>query len=148
MDRKNFMNANDVYPIIDMISRKMKQGSGVNTHYGGDGHGGGQVHFDTSNWEVESFEVTRDVSNPIDPNVIIEVLIVYRNGAVQNLELVRGLQPPVPDTVDDSEYINNLMIVGVNISTLFDGETSLIAAKIFRENGYGNFVKVELDYGD
>lgn len=147
--QRNFMNVNEVFPILDLINRKLNQGKGTPYHLESplfsDGTGSGGS-FDTSQWQVESFEVVRDTENPIDPNVIKQVIIVYRNGAIDTITLTRGLNPPVDNTVPDAEYINNLMIVGVTITTELHGRTQEVVAQIFRENGYGKFQKVELTY--
>lgn len=151
MAERNFMNVNDVYPILDMINRKVNQKKGTSYQFESpllnDGTGSGGS-LDSSQWQVESFEVTRDTANTIDPNVIKDVTIVYRNGAIDTISLKRGLNPPVPSTVSDAEYINNLMIVEVGIHTELFGRTQGVTATIFKENGYGNFQKVELAYDD
>lgn len=151
MAQHNYMNVNEVFPILDLIYRKINQGKGVSynfespllsdsSEYGGS--------LDSSQWQVESFEVIRDTGNPVDPNAIKQIIIVYRNGAIDTITLTRGLNPPVDDTVPDAEYINNLMIVQVSIQTELFGRTQEIIANIVKENGYGKFQKVELTYDD
>lgn len=151
MAERNYMNVNDVYPILDLINRKVSQGKGVTHHFEspllGGGVGTGDP-FDTSQWQVESFEVVRDTANAIDPNIIKQVIIIYRNGAIDTISLTRGLNPPVANNVPDAEYINNLMIVEVQIETQWFNRYQGVTAKIFKENGYGNFQRVELIYDD
>lgn len=148
MAERNFMNTNEVYPILDMINRKINQGKGVTHNYESPLFDDGTGSFDTSQWQVESFEVTRDVANATDPEVIKTVTIIYRNGAIDTITLIRGLNPPVDTSIADHIYINNLMIVEVHISTTFGDRVQGVIAKIFKENGYGNFQKVELIYDD
>lgn len=147
MAQRNYMNTNDVYPILDMINRKVNQGKGV-SHQSVSPIFNDDPVFDTSQWQVESFEVIRDTTNAIDPEVIKQVIIVYRNGAIDTITLTRGLVPNVPSTVKDYEYINNLMIVELEIETVFGDRVQIVNGKIFKENGYGNFQKVELTYND
>lgn len=128
-----------------MINRERQKRRGISIS-GVGGYADVEQPFEMDNWQVESFEVFRDVENPIDPNVINRVVIVYRNGAVDNIVLRRGLEPPVDDSVPDSEYINNLMIVEVEIETIFNDVVSTVIARIYREEGYGNFQRVELEY--
>lgn len=149
MAERNYMNVNEVYPILDLINRKVNQGKGVSHHFespllGGDS----RESFDSSQWQVESFEVVRDTTNAIDPNIIKQVIIIYRNGAIDTISLTRGLNPPVANNVPDSEYINNLMIVEVKIETQWFDRFQNVTATIFKENGYGNFQRVELTYDD
>jgi hypothetical protein len=144
---RNFMNVNEVYPILDMINRKVNQAKAQHYHFDSPLLGGGQSDgIDTSAWQVESFEVTRDTENTIDPSVIKQITIIYRNGAIDTITLVRGLVPPVPDTVQDHEYINNLMIVQVIIETTWNEKYQKVTATIYKENGYGLFQRVELTY--
>lgn len=147
MVERNYMNYNEVFPILDMINRKVDQmnNKGQNYHFESPFL---SDRLDTSNWQVESFEVTRDSGNTIDPDVIKQVTIVYRNGAVDTIDLQRGLNPPVGEEVQDHEYINNLMIVEVSISTKYLEYQQEVIARIYRENGYGLFKKVELLYTD
>ncbi|MDR4436162.1 hypothetical protein [Bacillus tequilensis] len=153
MTQSNYMNVNDVYPILDLINRKLNQGKGVSHQFESpllkgevDGSISDSAALNPYQWQVESFQVERDTSNIIDPRVIKKVFIVYRNGAIDTISLVRGLDPPVPETVPDHEYINNLMIVQVDIATQFLERTQGITANIVREGGYGDFKKVDLTY--
>lgn len=146
MAERNYLNVNEVYPILDLINRKINQGKGVNHYYSpllND-----ERLFDTSQWQVETFEVIRDTENAIDPLIIKEIVIIYRNGAVDSIILTRGLTPPVDSTVPDYEYINNLMIVGVTIHTVWMDREQTVTAKVIKDNGYGNFRKIELIYDD
>lgn len=148
MTQRNFMNVNEVYPILDMINRKVgqiKRGSSHNFESPllNDGN-----TLDSSQWQVESFEVMRDHENDIDPNVIKQVMIIYRNGAIDTITLTRGLTPPVGADIPDHEYINHLMIVEVMIATQYMGKYQEVIAKIFKEHGYGNFQRIELTYDD
>lgn len=150
MTQRNFMNTNDVFPILDLINRKIQKGKGTVHHISpiladeGDLTGGGMG--DMSQWEVQSFEVVRDTVNPIDPTVIKEAIIIYRNGAIDKISLGRGLNPPVPSTVPNYEYINNLMLVEVTIETTWFEQHQTVTATIFKEDGYGVLQKVELSY--
>lgn len=164
MAERNHMNVNDVYPILDIINRKLQtlnkgtsyqfdspllSDGSKDTNSGSDLEPGVGIidnRINTSGWDVESFEVTRDSGNPIDPEVISSITIVYTNGAIDNISLGRGLNPPVSKTVDDYEYINNLMIVGVTIDTQFFNRHQEVIIQIERENGYGSFKKVALSY--
>lgn len=148
--QKNFINTNEVYPILDLINRKRQQEAYRGQFNPGAGGSSSTIILDDkSAWEVEFFSVERDVENPIDPNVIRKINLVYRNGAVDDIYLRRGLNPPVDDSVPDSEYINNLMLTEVYIERTYDGHIiERITAKINRENGYGSFVSVEIDYHD
>ncbi|MCP8973173.1 hypothetical protein NMK43_08705 [Bacillus licheniformis] len=152
MADRNYMNVNDVFPILDLINRKLKERKGTTYNFESpllnDNAGSSPSPLDSSQWQVESFEVIRDSSNTVDPNIIKEVIIVYRNGAIDTITLSRGLKPPVDDSVVDHEYINNLMIVEVSIETQLFGRSQEVVAKIIKENGHGNFQKVELTYYD
>ena len=143
------MNYNEVFPILDMINRQRQQGEhkGHNHFFDVDDEDANNL-IDPMGWQVDVFEVTRDTDNLIDPNVIESVEIIYRNGVTENLTLVRGLDPPVDNAVQDSEYINNLMIVEVIIDTFYDEMKSTVKAKIERENGHGMFKSVDLIYED
>ncbi|MGG3797727.1 hypothetical protein [Metabacillus fastidiosus] len=155
MAQRNYMNVNEVFPILDMINRKLNQNKGTSFHFDSpltnDGTGSNE-RFDTSQWEVESFEMIRDTANQIDPDIIKEVTIVYRNGAIDTITLTRGLNPPVPETVPETvpehKYINNLMIVEVEIRTEWFGKIQEVKAVITREDGYKKFQRVDLIYDD
>lgn len=142
---KNFMNTNEVFPILDMINRERQKSKGI--HLSGiGGYADGVNEYVIDQWQVEAFEIVRDVGNHIDPMTIKQVVIVYVNGAIDVLTLKRGLIPPVSEDLPDSEYINYLMITEVEIETTYQNATSLAVAKIYRENGYGLLQRVELVY--
>lgn len=143
---RNYMNVNEVYPILDMINRKVKQGKG--TTYNMESPLVSDVVTDPSQWQVESFEVFRDIENPIDKEVIKEIVIVYRNGAIDTVTLTRGLVPPVDGTVQDSEYINNLMITGITVTTEYSEEVQTVQVILTKEDLYGKFKRADLIYGD
>lgn len=144
---QNYINTNEVYPIIDMINRHRQRELSKGEYYTLENPiGEFEPDFDIANWQVESFEVERDTANTIDPNIVKYVTIAYTNGAVDRIELIRGLNPPVPITVQDHEYINNLMIVEVIIETQFQDFYMTTHADIKRENGYGLFERVDLTY--
>lgn len=146
---RNYMNHNEIYPILDMIKRRVNQmqNKGINHFFEspmlGDGGDGG---FDTTQWQVESFEVERDTTNAIDPAIIKSITIIYVNGAVDRITLLRGFSPPVSKKVKDHIYINNLMIVEVTVTTEYGGMEQVMVATIFRDDGYGLFRKVEITY--
>lgn len=146
MAERNYMNYNEVFPILDLIGRATSKGKGV-TYDNSEGDGETQQSlWDTSNWEVETFEVIRDTENTIDPNTIKQIFITYVNGATDTITLIRGLTPPVDKSVQDYEYINNLMIVAVSILTEFEESSQEALAVITKENGYGNFQRVDITY--
>lgn len=145
--QNSYVNVNEVYPILDIINRRLKQ-IGSRPNY---------LFFESpllndsvpskGDWQVVSFEVIRDTENPIDPNVIKEVVILYNNGAVDTISFTRGLNPPVDESVPEHEYINHLMIVEVTITTLYEGRSQSVTATITRENGYGLLQRVDLSFG-
>ncbi|MGH1287732.1 hypothetical protein [Bacillus toyonensis] len=152
MAQKSHMNVNDVYPILDMINRKVNQGKGTRHHFTSplfnNDNDNGVTTLNSSQWQVESFEVIRETENSIANHVINEIRIIYRNGAIDKISLVRGLNPSVSDEIQDYEYINNIMITEVSIRTEWFGKSQEVVAKIIRENDYGNFKKVKLTYFD
>lgn len=144
---QNYMNSNEVYPIIDMINRHRQRELAKGTNFTIENPIGDEMpQLDIANWKVESFEVERDLTNAFDPSVIKYVTIAYTNGAVDRIELIRGLNPPVPTTIQDHVYINNLMIVEVIIETQFQDIFLTTHAVIQRENGYGLFERVDLTH--
>lgn len=148
MAQKSHMNVNDVYPILDMINRKVNQGKGTRHHFTSplfnNDNDNGVTTLNSSQWQVESFEVIRETENSIANHVINEIRIIYRNGAIDKISLVRGLNPPVSDEIQDYEYINNIMITEVSIRTEWFGKSQEVVAKIIRENDYGNFKRLNL----
>ncbi|MDQ0166614.1 hypothetical protein J2S11_002518 [Bacillus horti] len=141
------MNTNEVFPILDMINRERNKKNGI--HLSGIGGYADQNNdYITDAWQIESLEIIRDAENEVDPHVISQVAIAYRNGASEMITLKRGLTPPIDSNLPDSDYINHILIREVVIETSYQLGTSVIQAKILRENDFGSIQRVELEYDD
>lgn len=144
---QSYMNINEVYSILDIINRKIKQMQDTASYiYFESPLLNDSQSLNSDGWQVESVEVVRDTTNPIHPNILKQVIVAYRNGAVDTISLIRGLNPPVDSSVPDAEYINNLMITAIVIETTYETKYQKLIATITRENGYGAFKRVDFEF--
>lgn len=141
----NFVNVNDVYPILELIQREIRK-----------------YHFDSTrpslystspypmdSDDVVSVELVR--GSDYDPNLITSVVITYYSGTEEIINLHRGVDPPVPPTVENHEYINNVLITGATITRIPPpdfGEQIVIYAELIRKDGYGPVEKINFSYID
>lgn len=150
------MNSNEVFPILDLIGRVQGKHYGVPTINNmsvsgkpGDtiigGGSGGRVYL-PPNLRVIRLDVERDVDNPVNNEVIKTMHIVYENGARATVELHRGLEEKLPDTVDDHEHYNYVMIVGLTMTTEYLDMTEVLDLRVLKENGYGELLGLEASW--
>jgi hypothetical protein len=139
---RNFLNANDVFPILEMIRREIKRNQfESNRNY----MISEPSEFSGTSDEVRSVELFRG-SNPYDPDVIDSVVTTYADGSTETITLLRGANPPVPPTVDDHEFINNVLITGFVVEFASGYGSRTVQGSLVRENGYGRIQKLELTY--
>lgn len=146
--QRNFMNYNEVFPILDLIGRVQNRKRGnVNFHDTGGNESDGSVSFSLPvDLRVVKLDVVRDDNNIAMPGVIIRLLIEYENGAKAELDIHRGLEPNVSPSVDDADFINNVMITGLTMVTQYMGSTETMELVILKENGYGTLLGIEVKW--
>lgn len=134
MVNRNFTNANEVFPIIDLIRREMKK---VGLYGGGDDL---TIVPNRKEPEVVSVEVLREMTS--HPSLVTTVIYTYDNGGIEKLSLER----------DDGLMVTGFLIEIEQSSIVNEQlkeETDLHAFKaiqgsIIRENGL--FKSLQLDY--
>ncbi|WP_240470144.1 hypothetical protein [Brevibacillus laterosporus] len=134
MFNRNFTNANEVFPIIDLIRRELKKG--------GQYAGGDDLTIVQSQREPEvvSVEVLRELAS--HPSLVTTVIYTYDNGTIEKLSLER----------DESLLITGFLIEVEQSSIVneeLEEETDIQACRaiqgsIIRENGL--FKSLQLDY--
>jgi hypothetical protein len=140
---KNYLNANDIYPILDLIRSEIKK-----NNYDRDRVNWGKQEAPVPDKDnVVSIEPVRGGSS-YDPDMITAILITYASGATENVTLHRGYSPPVHRDVPNYDYINNVLITGITIQYVSGsgGAGSTVTIDLVRENGYGQVTKVNLTY--
>lgn len=141
--QKNHLNANDIYPILDLIRSEIKKNNFDRDRV--DWGNAEQVPIDDD--QVISIEPIRG-SSTYDPTLITAIVIKYVSGNAENVVLLRGAEPAVHASTPNAEYINNVMIRGLTITFVSNGGAGgqTVTVTITRENGYGSVEKVELTY--
>lgn len=139
---RNFLNTNDVFPILEMIRREIKRNDFENDRVYISNE---PTEFSGNPDEVKSVELFRG-SNPYDPDVIDSVIVTFADGSTENITLLRGANPPVPNTVPDHEYINNVLISGFVVELTNDFGSRRITGQLVRENGYGRIQRLDMTY--
>lgn len=139
---RNFVNTNEVFPILEMIKREINKNEFNNKRVFMDEQG----EFDGDPDEVTSVEVFRG-GNTYDPDSIDSVIVTYGDGSTESILLTRGVTPPVPNTVPDYLYINNVLLTGFVVNIERGGQSKLVTGDVVRENGYGRITKLNLSYG-
>lgn len=97
--------------------------------------------------EVLSMEILRG-GNAHDPESIDSVIVTYADTSVDTVTLLRGANPPVPNTVPDYKYINETMLTGFLLETVSEYVSRTTTCELVRENGYGKVTKVNLSYSN
>jgi len=138
---RNYLNTNDIFPILELIKREIRKNDyDINRVY---------VDTDTpapvETDEVESIEVLRG-GNTYDPEVIDSVIVTYVGGGMETITLLRGANPPVPNTVPDYEFINNVMISGFQVTVNSQAGSRTVQGEVIRENGYGKVSRIQMTY--
>lgn len=131
----NFRNVNEVFPILDLIRRELKKNNFDND----------REYFDrlseNESQDVKEVQVFRQSGGM---ELISAVAITYFDGTFETLTLNRGLTPPVPDTVEDYDYINNHMLVGFEIEVKAPYGDKRLRGKTIREGGYGRITGLSM----
>lgn len=148
--QRNYMNYNEVFPILDLIGRvqNRKRGTANFNSGGGDVDGGdgvGAIYL-PPNLRVTKMDVIRDDTNPVMSGVIVRLDIEYENGATAVLEIHRGLSPQVDSSVPDYDFINYVMITGITMTTKLGGQQEIMELVINKENGYGTLLGIEVSW--
>lgn len=138
---RNFLNANDVFPILEMIRREIRKNDfNKDRIYLGD-----TSSPKGSTDEVTSVELFRG-GNTFDPEMIDSVVVTYEDGSTENIALIRGVSPPVPETVPDYEFINKALITGFTVQVDSQYANRTVIGEIVRENRYGKIQRLNLSY--
>lgn len=137
----NFLNSNDIFPILEMIRREIRKNDFDRDRVF---NGGDSAPVGNSD-DVTSVEVLRGGST-YDPEMINAVVVTYADGTLETMTMIRGVNPPVPHSVPDYEFINNALISGfeVEMVTPFGGRK--VIGQIVRENGYGKVERLDVSY--
>jgi hypothetical protein len=140
----NFLNSNDIFPIIEIIRREVRKNDFDRARVFNVGENTQQLGRAD---DVVSVEILRG-SSSYDPELISAIITTYADNSVETLNLYRGITPPVPPTVPDHEFINNVLISGfeINVSSAVGGQT--VICQIDRENGYGKVEKLNFTYAN
>lgn len=139
---RNFLNTNDVFPILEMIRREIRRNDFENNRVYLNQE---KAEYSGETDEVVSVEVFRG-SNPYDPDVIDSIIVTFSSGATENITLLRGVDPPVPNTVPDHLFINNILVSGFIVQRTDGLGSRTITGRLIRENGYGKIERLEIDY--
>lgn len=135
-NQQNFMNANEVFPIIDLIRRELnKQGL-----YAGNGDDLSVIDRILPNPEVLNVEVIREMQDY--PALVTKVVYTYDNGTIEKLTIQR----------DESLLIYGFLIEIEGrylVNEELEAETDItsfrtIQGTLIRENGL--FKNLKLDY--
>lgn len=146
--QRNFMNYNEVFPILDLIGRVQNKKKGhVNFNQQADGDGSTLGYIELPvDLRVVKMDIERDELNPVMAGVIIKLKIKYENGATAELDIYRGLNPPVSPAVDEADFINAVMITGLKMKTKYQGMTEIMELAIRKENGYGTLLGIDVTW--
>lgn len=146
--QRNFMNYNEVFPILDLIGRVQNKKKGhVNFNQQADGDGSTLGYIELPvDLRVVKMDIERDELNPVMAGVIIKLKIKYENGATAELDIYRGLNPPVSPAVDEADFINAVMITGLKMETKYQGMTEIMELAIRKENGYGTLLGIDVTW--
>jgi hypothetical protein len=138
---RNYLNTNDIFPILEIIRREIKKNDFDRDRIflGNEQEAAGNPD------DVLSIEVLRG-GNPVDPEIIDAVIVTYVDGTVETITLIRGANPPVPDTVPDHWYINKVMVSGFTVQVTSPYGSRTISGQLVRENGYGKVQRLDLTY--
>ncbi|MCZ0835830.1 hypothetical protein O0550_10740 [Brevibacillus halotolerans] len=134
MSNRNFTNANEVFPIIDLIRRELKKGALY--------AGGNDLTIVKSRREPEvvSVEVLREMA--LNPSLVTTVIYTYDNGTIEKLSLERDESLIVTGflvEVEQSSIVNEELEEETDIQAY-----RAIRGSIIRENGL--FKSLQLDY--
>lgn len=142
------MNYNEVFPILDLIGRVQNKKKGhVNFNQQADGDGSTLGYIELPvDLRVVKMDIERDELNPVMAGVIIKLKIKYENGATAELDIYRGLNPPVSPAVDEADFINAVMITGLKMKTKYQGMTEIMELAIRKENGYGTLLGIDVTW--
>ena len=143
--QRNFMNTNDVFPIIDLIRRQMKEDPqffDVETMSSDveENDSGGYISLN----EVDEMYVERDESNKFDPTIVSKIVIVYVGGAVETLNINRGLDEEIPKSDPEYMYKKHVIVTSIDTTIAFEGSEINARASIIRENGM--FKKIDFEW--
>ncbi|MFF2889458.1 hypothetical protein [Paenibacillus sp. NPDC057967] len=135
MDNRNFVNSNEIYPILDLIRREMQK-SGIYT--GGDDLT--IINKAPAEPNVKNVEARREMTG--NEALVTSVVYTYDNGVIEVLTLFR----------DDNLIVDGFLIeltYPTRINAEMEEETDIasfssIRGTIIRENGL--FKNLELDY--
>ncbi|MGG0797318.1 hypothetical protein ABE137_25575 [Brevibacillus laterosporus] len=134
MFNRNFTNANEVFPIIDLIRRELKKGG---LYAGGDDLTIVQSRREP---EVVSVEVLRELAS--HPSLVTTVIYTYDNGTIEKLSLERDESLMITGfliEVEQSSIVNEELEEETDIQAF-----KAIQGSIIRENGL--FKSLQLDY--
>jgi hypothetical protein len=141
--QKNYLNANDIYPILDLIRQEIRK-----NNFDRDRVDWGKASpIPTDDDSVVSIEAVRGGSL-YDPELITAIIVTYASGSSENVVLLRGASPPVHYSTPNADYINNVMIRGLTITYVpaGGGAGKTIEVQLVRKDGYGAVEKVNLIY--
>ncbi len=124
-----------------MIRREIRK----NDFENGRVYGGGGTTTVGNPEDVTSVEVLRG-GNSFDPEMINAVIVTYADGTLETMTLIRGVNPPVPNTVPDYEFYNNALITGFEIESVTQIGGRKIYGQIVREGGYGKVERLNITY--
>jgi len=137
---RNYLNTNDIFPILEIIRREIRKND-----FDKDRTFIGDENLYGNPDDVLSIEVLRG-GNLFDPELIDSVVVTYVDGTTETITVIRGANPPVPDTVPDHWYINNVLISGFTVQVASPYGSRTITGQIERENGYGKVLRINLTY--
>lgn len=144
--QQNYMNTNEVFPILDLIGLAMNKRYGkpnFDEISGGDVSGGASFQL-PMDLRVTSLRVDRDVTNPVMPTVVKVMNITYENGATAVLTIHRGADPKVPVGTSQEDYFNFVMIRGLHMLTSYQGQTEEMDVKILKVDGYKEMIGLDI----
>lgn len=135
MYNRNFTNANDIFPIIDLIRREMSKQGLYST-----GDDLAVISKDKGEPNVVNIEVFREMPN--NPALVTKVIYSYDNGTIEKLTLERDETLIVTGFLIEIEHpsiINEEMEEETDIRAF-----TAIRGTIIREDGM--FKNLKLDY--
>jgi hypothetical protein len=135
VDNRNFVNSNEIFPILDLIRREMKK-SGL---YSG---GGDDLTIINERPEPNVINVEALREMPSYSTLVTKVVYTYDNGTIEKLTLERDASLIVSGFLIEVEHpslVNSQMEEETDIQGF-----STIRGTIIRENGL--FKNLKLDY--
>ncbi|MGG1263855.1 hypothetical protein [Brevibacillus laterosporus] len=126
-----------------MIRREIKKNN-FDTHRQYPGQGG-DLYGNPD--DVVSLDVVRG-GNSYDNELITALVIGYADTTVENITLLRGVVPAVPNTVPDHEFINKALVTGFRVEVISPYGSRQFTGEIIRENGYGKVLNLNLTYSN